>query len=484
MPQLPLTKIVATVGPATASRDQLAALIDAGASVIRMNFSHGTHTAHKAVFDHVREIAREVGRPIAILQDLQGPKLRVGELRDGGPVTLASGAEFRICTTPTTGDADRVSTSYPGLAHDVRPGDQILLDDGNLELRVERIDLSGAHGAEVVTKVVHGGELKPHKGINLPGTVISSPSLTDKDYEDLRLGIELGVDMVALSFVRQPEDIVRAKDAIAALGGNLPLIAKIEKPQAVARLEEIVAVVDGVMVARGDLGVEMSSEAVPLIQKRLIRLANRAGIPVITATQMLESMIESPRPTRAEANDVANAVFDGTDAVMLSGETAVGAYPIEAVRIMGRIAGTVERDLSWRESLRHEAFLGEPVSRSQDAAAAAKAACSLAESLGARAIAVLTETGLTARRVSQARPGIPIVAVTNNQCIANQLALWHGVVPTVSELEGSIDGLVAQVDQRVRELDVATEGDSIVIVGAVPRANGTRSVFVEIHRLI
>ncbi len=483
MPQLPLTKIVATVGPATASRDQLAALIQAGSSVVRMNFSHGTHEGHRHVFALVREIARDVGRPVAILQDLQGPKLRVGELRDGGPVTLDVGAEFRICTSPVTGDAHRVSTSYPDLARDVRPGDQILLDDGNLELRVKRVEPATEHGADVVTTVVHGGELKPHKGINLPGTVISSPSLTEKDYDDLRLGIELGVDMVALSFVRQPEDIVRARGAIEALGGTQPLIAKIEKPQAVAHLDQIVDVADGVMVARGDLGVEMSAEAVPLIQKRLIRLANAAGIPVITATQMLESMIESPRPTRAEASDVANAVFDGTDAVMLSGETAVGAFPIDAVRIMGRIAGTVERDPSWSGSLRHEAYLDSMVSRSQDAAAAAKAACSLAESLGACAIAVLTETGLTARRVSQARPGIPIVALTNNQAIANQLALWHGVVPTVGELDDTIDGLVAHVDTRVRELDVANQGDVIVIVGAVPRNNGTRSVFVEIHRL-
>ena len=481
MPHLPLTKIVATVGPATASPERLAALIAAGASVIRMNFSHGTHDEHREMFVRVREATTASGRPVAIMQDLQGPKLRVGELKDGGPAVLHVGAELRICTTPVMGDATRVSTSYANLARDVRPGDQILLDDGNLELRAERIERSPEHGAEIVTTVVHGGVLKPHKGINLPGTVISSPSLTDKDHADLRFGIGLGVDMVALSFVRQPEDIVRARDAIAALGGNQPLIAKIEKPQAVGHLEQIVEVADGVMVARGDLGVEMSPEAVPLIQKRLIHLANQAGIPVITATQMLESMIDAPRPTRAEASDVANAVFDGTDAVMLSGETAVGAYPVEAVRIMGRIATTVERDPMWRATLRHEAHR-DPTS--QDAAAAAIAACSLAEGLGARAIAVLTETGLTARRVSQARPGIPIVALTSNQRIANQLALWHGVVPTVAELERSIDGLVAQVDTRVRALEVAGAGDTIVIVGAVPRGTGTRSVFVEIRHLV
>jgi pyruvate kinase len=476
----PLTKIVATIGPATSSRSQLEALIDAGVSVVRMNFSHGTHEDHRAVYTLVRSIAGEKGRQIAILQDLQGPKLRVGELANGGPVTLVEGEELRICTEPIAGDEHRISTSYQDLGRDIHPGDPILLDDGNLELRVDRIEQSSQFGDETITTVIHGGELKPRKGINLPGTVISSPSLTEKDLEDLAFGVGLGVDLVALSFVRAAADLHGARERIHALGGTQVLIAKIEKPQAVAHLEEIARASDGVMVARGDLGVEMSPEEVPLIQKRLIALANQIGIPVITATQMLESMIESSRPTRAEASDVANAVFDGSDAVMLSGETAVGAWPIEAVRIMSRIANTVERDPAWRNQQRHESPDRPPL---HDAVAAARAAVSLSASTNAVAIAVLTETGGTARRVSQARPGIPIVALTEHEDVANRLALWHGVVPVVDPLDDTIEGLVQRVGHHVHRLGLASPGETIVIVGAVPRGTDSQTVFLEIHHL-
>lgn len=476
----PLTKIVATIGPATSAYSQLEALIDAGVSVIRLNFSHGSHDDHRAVYTAVRAISQAKERPIAILQDLQGPKLRIGNLMDGGPVMLEPGETFRLCTVPIQGTAARASTSYADLGRDVQPGDKVLLDDGQLELRVDSVELSTPFGDEIVTTVVHGGPLRPQKGINLPGTSISSPSLTEKDLDDLAFGVRLGVDMIALSFVRDVADVRDAQEKIRSLGGSQPLIAKIEKPQAVEHLEAIVREVEGVMVARGDLGVEMRPEMVPLIQKRLIGLANREGIPVITATQMLESMIVSPRPTRAEASDVANAVFDGTDAVMLSGETAVGAHPLEAVRIMGRIAKTVEQDPTWRAGLRHEAP-EIPVSR--DAVAAAQAATSLAESIGAAAIAVLTETGRTARRISQARPGIPIVAFTEHERIASRLALWHGVVPVIDPLNDTIEGLVRRVDAHVRALHIADAGDTIVVVGAVPRSNGARSVFLEIHHL-
>ncbi len=476
----PLTKIVATIGPATSSRDQLEALVDAGVSVIRLNFSHGSHDDHRAVYTAVREVSHAKGRPVAILQDLQGPKLRVGDLVDGGPVVLERGAVFRLCTTQVEGTAMRASVSYAELGKDVQPGDTILLDDGHLELRVENVEMDTPYGDEVVTTIIHGGKLKPQKGINLPGTVVSSPSMTGKDLEDLEFGVRLGVDMIALSFVREVEDVRSAQEKIRSLGGSQPLIAKIEKPQAVKNLEAIVREVEGVMVARGDLGVEMRPEMVPLIQKRLIGLANREGIPVITATQMLESMIDSPRPTRAEASDVANAVFDGTDAVMLSGETAVGAYPLEAVRIMGRIAKTVEQDPTWRASLRHEAP-EMPVSR--DAVAAAKAATSMAESIGAAAIAVLTETGRTAQRISQARPGIPIVAFTEHERVANRLALWHGVVPVIDPLDDTIEGLVTRVDRRMQAMEIANAGETIVVIGAVPRSNGVQSVFLEIHHM-
>lgn len=482
MPELPLTKIVATIGPATASPEQLAALLAAGASVLRMNFSHGSHEMHRRVYHRIRSVAAAAGRPVAILQDLQGPKLRVGDLV-GGAATLTAGGEIRICTTPIIGDASRISTTYAYLARDVRPGDRMLLDDGKIELRTIAVESHPEFGDEIVATIVHGGELLSQKGINLPGTAISSPSLTDKDHADLRLGVELGVDMIALSFVRRPDDVVQARAAVTALGGRQPIIAKIEKPQAVGHLEQIVEVADGVMVARGDLGVEMSAEAVPIIQKRLIRLANGAGIPVITATQMLESMVEEPRPTRAEASDVANAVFDGTDAVMLSAETAIGAYPAEAVRTMARIATTVEHSPAWLQQ-RPDAPIHSPTTRgTSDAQAAAVAACSLADSLSASAIAVLTETGLTARRVSRARPGVPILAFTGDERIANQLALWHGVVPIHDVLEDTVDGLIAQVDARVRSTNIAGPGDAVVIVGAVPRRNGLRAVFLEIHRL-
>lgn len=480
MARLTLTKIVATIGPATSSAERIRELIDAGIDVVRMNFSHGTYDEHQQVYERVRQISGEVGRQVAILQDLQGPKLRVGELINGGPVLLQDGHPFRICTKPVEGTVERASTSYQDLGRDVRPGDYILLDDGNLELRVERVEHNTEFGDDILTTVIHGGALKPHKGINLPGTNVSAPSLTPKDVADLEFGVRLGVDMIALSFVREAADIVAAKKHIQDLGGSQPVIAKIEKPQAVDNLQAIVDVTDGVMVARGDLGVEMSPEEVPLIQKRLIQMANRAGIPVITATQMLESMIANPRPTRAEASDVANAVFDGSDAVMLSGETAVGAYPIDAVRIMGRIANTVEQDPLWARQLRHE--MPERII-SRDAVAAAHAATSLAASTGAVAIAVLTETGHTARRVSQARPGVPIVALATHERVANRLALWHGVFPILDPLEGAIEDLVQNAEQHIRDRKIAASGETIIVVGAVPRRNGGRAVFLEIHHL-
>jgi pyruvate kinase len=480
MNHVSLTKIVATVGPASSSPETIDALIDAGVDVFRLNFSHGTHADHRRTAETIRAASARKGQPIGIMQDLQGIKLRVGDLVGDGPVTLEEGAEFRICTQAIEGDATRVSTTYEPLARDVQPGDTILLDDGRIELRAERAEFGTNYGDEVITSVIHGGELLPRKGINLPGTAVTAPSLTPKDLDDLRLGIALGVDLVALSFVRTARDLHEAREQLRELGGTQPLIAKIEKPQAVDQLEDIVRAADGVMVARGDLGVEMPLEAVPLIQKRLILLANQRGIPVITATQMLESMIENPRPTRAEVSDVAYAVFDGSDAVMLSGETAIGEYPVETVALMRRIAQTVEGDQTWRDQLRHESP-DAPISK--DAVAAAQAATKLAESIGACAIAVLTETGLTARRVSQARPGIPIVAVTEHEHIARRLTLWHGIVPVVDPLDATIEGLLKRVEHHVRQLGIAGSGQSIVIVGAVPRTESNPSVFLEISHL-
>ncbi|HEY8292497.1 MAG TPA: pyruvate kinase, partial [Thermomicrobiales bacterium] len=321
------TKIVATLGPATTDAAVLTALIRAGVDVVRLNFSHGTHDEHAAAYATTRSIAKSLGRPIAVLQDLQGPKIRTGTLAAGSPVTLRDGATFRITSEAVEGTAERVSTTYQHLPDDVQSGDRILLDDGRMELRVTAIE-----GADVVTTVVHGGALGEHKGINLPGVKVSSPALTEKDLDDLAFGIKLGVDYVALSFVRTPQDVRLARAALKRLNSTTPLIAKIEKPEALDDLPGVIDAADGVMVARGDLGVELSPERVPSAQKRIIRLANARGKVVITATQMLESMTTNPEPTRAEASDVFNAILDGTDAVMLSGETSVGKFPIETVK--------------------------------------------------------------------------------------------------------------------------------------------------------
>src|SRR4051812_19432782 len=333
------TKIVATLGPATSTAERIEALIHAGVDVVRLNFSHGTHAEHAAVFQMVRERAARLGRAVAIMQDLQGPKIRVGALVNGGPLWLADGQEIAITTEPgMVGHDGLISTTYDHLPYDVRPGDRILLDDGLLELRV-----LGSDPPLVRAQVVHGGPLGEHKGINLPGVAVSAPALTEKDAADLAFGLALGVDYVALSFVRRPEDVMRARELMHSHHhAPVPIIVKLEKPEAIRELDAIVRAADGVMVARGDLAVEMSAEEVPPLQKRIIHKANAAGKPVITATQMLQSMTTNPRPTRAEASDVANAVLDGSDAVMLSGETAVGQYPVETVQAMARICVAAE----------------------------------------------------------------------------------------------------------------------------------------------
>ncbi len=482
--RLPRTKIVATIGPASRAPERIEALIAAGVSVFRLNFSHGNRAEHGRVLADIRRLAGEAGRPVAVLQDLQGPKLRVGDLVDDGPIPLEPGATIHICTLPVGGTAERISTTYDQLARDLEPGDPVLLADGAIELRVTGIELDTPFGDEVVCEVIVGGLLLPQKGINLPGTRVSAPALTEKDLADLAFGVGIGVDVVALSFVRSADDILLAKAEIARLGGGQPVIAKIEKPQAVAHLDAIVAASDGVMVARGDLGVELSPERVPIVQKRLIRAANQAGIPVVTATQMLESMMTNPRPTRAEASDVANAILDGSDAVMLSGETAVGDYPIETVRMMARIARAIEDEPVLRASaataLRQ---LLEPQRASDDPRAVARAARALAEDIQARAIAVLTATGRTARRVSQERPGVPVVAFTDRPAVAQMLTLWHSIYPILVTIPPTTDEAIARIDEGVRRLGLATSGDRVVIVGVTPRASDERSIFLEVHRV-
>lgn len=472
------TKIVCTIGPATNSQEQLEQLMRAGMNVARLNFSHGTQDEHAVVIERIRAIAAHLGCPIAILQDLQGPKIRTGPLQGGQPVKLADGATFTITTRPVEGGAQLVSTTYQQLPQDVKAGDRILLDDGLMELRV--LD---RNETEVYCVVVHGGLLKEHKGINLPGVAVSAPALTEKDRDDLNFGIKHGVDYVALSFVRRPEDVLEAKELIRQLQAEkgdrhsvpTPLIAKLEKPEAVARLDDILEVVDGVMVARGDLGVEMPLEKVPLIQKRIIERCNDLGLPVITATQMLESMIANPRPTRAEVSDVANAILDGTDAIMLSAETATGAYPIEAVQVMVRIA--VETEASNRTANQPQC------KRLSQAHAVSHAARALTEEASVQSIVVFTRSGVSAHLISKDRPRTPILAYTPSERVYRQLALWWGVWPHCIEMRGTTEDLIALVEQRLLEDKLAKPGEHVVIMGGMPVANRARTNFVKLHRV-
>lgn len=473
------TKIVCTIGPATSSEQQLEQLMRAGMNVARLNFSHGTHQQHEQVIERVRAIAARLGIAVAILQDLQGPKIRTGPLEGGQAVTLLNGSPFTITTREIVGNAQIVSTTYQPLPQDVKIGDRILLNDGLLELRV-----NGATTTDVQCVIVHGGELGEHKGINLPGVAVSALALTEKDRVDLRFGITHGVDYVALSFVRKPEDVREAKALIQQYGAEvygkekswvIPLISKIEKPEAIEHLEQILAVTDGVMVARGDLGVEMAPEKVPLIQKHLIARCNELGLPVITATQMLESMITNPRPTRAEVNDVANAILDGTDAVMLSAETSVGAYPIEAVQMMVRIALETEANNYMANAPKHQ--------RPSLMHAVSHAARALAEDTHVQDIVVFTRSGDTARLISKDRPRVPILAYTPSEHVYSQLALWWGIWPHHINMKGSTEELIALVEQRMLADTLVQPGEYVVIMGGMPVASQARTNFVKLHRI-
>ncbi|MEF3272864.1 MAG: pyruvate kinase [Chloroflexus sp.] len=456
------TKIVATLGPATSTPERITGLIRAGMNVARLNFSHGTHADHAARIAMVRRAAMELGRHVAILQDLQGPKIRTGPLANGQPVELVAGQRFVITTEPIIGDANRVSTTYRALPLDVRPRDRILLSDGLIELVV-----INHTETEVETEVVHGGRLREHQGINLPGVRVSAPAATEKDFVDLAFGLEQGVDYVALSFVRRASDVREVKEFIRRAGKQTPVIAKIERPEALEVLPEILAEADGIMVARGDLGVEMPPEQVPIVQKQIIAAANQAQLPVITATQMLESMIHNPRPTRAEASDVANAIIDGTDAVMLSGETAAGAYPIEAVQMMALIADAVEASLSNRGQ--HPATPRWSIAPAQSIPRAiAAAACTIARTLPVRFIAVLTQSGASARLVSHYRPDVPVLAFCPNEETARRTTLYWGVTPIVIEARDRLDELEQQIVRLLRDSGMVRRGDLMVLSGGHP----------------
>jgi pyruvate kinase len=468
------TKIVCTIGPACSSEDKLAQLIEAGMNVARLNFSHGTHDDHAANVGRIRRVANRLNRPVAILQDLQGPKIRTGWLTDHQPVELNDGAELVITTREVDGTAREVSTTYEGLPADVHAGDRILLDDGLLELRVERVD-----GGDVHTRIVHGGTLKEHKGINLPGVIVNTPSLTDKDRIDLAFGVQQQVDYVALSFVRRAEDVALIKRALVEIdpkAAKMPIIAKLEKPAALDNLDSIVDIADGVMVARGDLGVELSPQQVPTAQKRIIEAANRQRKIVITATQMLESMIHNPIPTRAEVSDVANAIFDGTDAVMLSGETATGQYPIEAVKMMASIAEEAEAS-----SAKYSRWRVPNEVTSDDSVALARAARELAHDREVQAIAVFTLTGRNARQLSKARPHVPILAFTPDPKTFLRMAMMWGVTPYLVPHADSVEAMLAHVEAAMLLNSPVRPGHQVILIGGLPPTKLVPANFILLH---
>ncbi|MCF2540064.1 pyruvate kinase [Streptomyces sp. FB2] len=467
-------KIVCTLGPATDGYDRTKALVDAGMDIARFNLSHGTHAEHEERYQQVRKASDETGRSVGVLADLQGPKIRLGRFTEG-PVLLERGDTFTLTVEPDAeGDRHQCGTTYPGLADDVTPGERVLVDDGKVCLQVTGID-----GPRIHTTVVEGGIVSDHKGLNLPGVAVSVPALSDKDQADLRWALRTGFDIVALSFVRSGRDIDDVHRIMDEEGRRLPVIAKIEKPQAVDALDDIVAAFDGIMVARGDLGVEMPLEQVPIVQKRAITLARRNAKPVIVATQMLDSMIDHSRPTRAEASDVANAVIDGTDAVMLSGETSVGKYPVETVRTMAKIVEAAEEDV-----LAHGLPpLTEHNKPRTQGGAVARAAAEIGDFLGARFLVAFTQSGDTARRLSRYRSPIPLLAFTPEPATRSQLNLTWGVETFLGPHADSTDAMVDQVDELLLRYGRCKKGDTVVITaGSPPGVSGSTNL-VRVHHI-
>jgi pyruvate kinase len=468
-------KIVATIGPASSSPEQLHALIRAGLDVVRVNMSHGAHKSHAETIKNARQKASALNRPIAILLDLCGPKIRTGLLKESKPVKLEAGERLTITTREIAGDTSIVSTSYANLPRDVSEGDRILLSDGLIELRVEQVG-----DEDVVCRVINGGELGEKKGINLPGVKISAPSLTEKDRADLRFGLEQEVDYIALSFVRSARDCIAAKDIIASLGSNTPLIAKIEKAEALNDLDNIINACAGVMVARGDLGVETAVESVPFYQKQIIAKANAAEKLVITATQMLESMTHEPRPTRAEASDVANAVLDGTDALMLSAETAVGDYPVQVVETMSRIISFTETSCYSEDRYRdliHHHQTGE------EGRAIAEAAIFAAQELRAKLIVVYSKSGTMARHIAALRPVQRIIAFTPHEKTYASLAAVWGIEPLLLDFSGRTTHLLGRSDNALIKHGMASPGETVVaMAGHIPEQPSISSM-MKLHRI-
>jgi len=469
-PLLHRTKIVATIGPASDSPEMLRKMMLAGMNVARLNFSHGNYEDHAERIKRLRAVSEELDLPLMLLQDLQGPKIRVGDLPDEGMMLNEGESLTLVPIADYTEQPHTVGIDYAYVAEEAEPGTQVLLDDGLLGLQVEKID-----GNAVQCKVIEGGLLKSHKGVNFPTLNLRLPSMTEKDRRDLDFGIAQAVDIISLSFVRRPEDIQELKALLKEKGANIPVLAKLEKPQAIANLEAIVDECDAIMVARGDLGVEMSPEKVPLIQKRIIHLCNQKGIPVITATQMLDSMIHNPRPTRAEASDVANAIMDGTDAVMLSGESAVGDYPVESVRMLARIATEVEPSIQ---------FVNYPPNRTDDADAISEALHAIDETMDLHCIVAFTETGYTARLASEERPRVPIVAYTPDLKTYRQLSLNWGVRPILMQgLKDTLDEVLIQVEADLIQRHFAAPGDKVLVMGGIPFGQAGSTNFLKIHTI-
>jgi pyruvate kinase len=463
-------KIVATLGPATSSYENIRAIIDAGVDVARMNLSHGTYEVHEEVYENVRRAAEAAGRAVAVLIDLQGPKIRLGKF-EGGPYELAVGDTFRITTEDIVGNKEISSTTFKGLPEDVKPGDPLLIDDGKVTLRVTAVD-----GQVVTTKVEVPGAVSNNKGINLPGVAVNVPALSEKDEADLRWGLGLGADLIALSFVRSADDVVRVHEIMAEEGRKIPVIAKIEKPQAVDNLEGIIDAFDGIMVARGDLGVELPLEAVPIVQKQAVELCRRMAKPVIVATQMLESMISSPRPTRAETSDVANAVLDGTDAVMLSGETSVGEFPVITVQTMARIIESTEE-----HGLERIPPLG--VKPRTQGGAITLAAAEVADFVEAKFLCVFTQSGDSARRMARLRSSIPMLAFTPEVGILRRMALTWGIRSFLVDMVTHTDAMYKQVDDILVAQGLAEVGDKVVVISGSPPGITGSTNDLRVHRI-
>lgn len=462
-------KIVCTLGPASSSEEQIKALVEVGMDVARLNFSHGDHADHEIAYKRVRAASDLTGRAVGIMADLQGPKIRLGRFADG-PTVWVAGETVRITVDDIEGTHDRVSTTYKELAKDAVAGDRLLVDDGNIGLTVSHID-----GNDVVCIVTEGGKVSNNKGLSLPGMNVSVPAMSEKDIEDLKFAMALGVDLVALSFVRSPADIELVHEIMDEMGRRVPVIAKLEKPEAIENLEAIVLAFDAIMVARGDLGVELPLEEVPLVQKRVIQMARENAKPVIVATQMLESMIENSRPTRAEASDVANAVLDGTDAVMLSGETSVGKYPLEAVKTMARIITAVEENSTAAPPLHH-------VPRTKRGVIS-YAARDIGERLDAKALVAFTQSGDTLKRLARLHTPLPLLAFTPLPEVRSQLALTWGTETFIVPHIQTTDGMIRQVDESLLALGRYKRGDLVIIVAGAPPGTVGSTNMIHVHRI-